>query len=149
MNKSLTGRSLRWLALLASLVLLHGCGWPMDPIPVRKLDFGGNVKRADTGAPVAGAQVEIWLSVPEKVGNAASFVQGQTDASGGFTLRERLRNRAIPPDATVRITPPAGSGLATRTFGGYIRDIFPEISRTGDIDYRYRTTVLLEPAPAP
>lgn len=149
MKGSFSGRSRHWLALVASLVLLHGCGWPMDPVPVRTLDFGGNVKRADTGAPVAEAQVEIWLSVPEKVGTAAPFVQGQTDASGTFALEGRDRNRAIPPDATVRITPPAGSGLATRTFGGYIGDIFPEITRTGDEALRYRTTVLLEPAPAP
>lgn len=138
-------RHTRRLAL-AALLLLGGCVWPMDPVPEWDLSFFGAVRRADTGAPVAGAQVEIRLAHPEDPELHHPPLQGATDANGQFDLRIHERNRVTPPFATIIVTPPAESGLAPRTVGGDVREVFSRISRTGR-DVSYDAVVDLAPAP--
>lgn len=133
----------RFLAL-AALLLLGGC--VLDPVPEWDLSFFGEVRRADTGAPVPGAQVLIRLAHPEDPDPDpdAPTLQGTTDANGQFDLRIHERTRATPPHATLIVTPPAGSGLAPRTVGGRVQDVFTRISRTGR-DVSYDAVVELAP----
>ena len=109
---------------LAALLVLGGCVWPMDPVPEWDLVFQGTVRRADTGAPVPGAQVQVRLAHPNDPNLDARTSQGQTGASGRFDLRRHERSRSTPANATVTVTPPAGSGLAAQTVGGNIPQVF-------------------------
>lgn len=135
---------LSWLVVVAAL---GACQWPMDPTPVRELRFEGSVKNAQTGAPVAGAQVQVWLLPPDEVGSRPVFVEGATDAAGSFALERDYRSRGIPPDLTLRVTPPAATRLAGQTVGGFFRDVFPDVTPFGKLGRRYRTTVQLAPMP--
>lgn len=119
-------RPVRFLAL-AALLLLGGC----DPVPEWDLVFLGAVRRADTNAPVAGAQVLIRLAHPEDTDPDPRTLQGETNANGQFDLRMHIRNRVMPPVATIVVTPPPGSGLNPTTVGGSIQEVFPRISRSG------------------
>lgn len=130
-----------WLVVL----MLGGC----DPVPTWNHRFEGTVSRSAGGAPAAGALVEVWLVHPEAIGASPPLVSGQTDASGRFALRVRERNRALPPHATIRVTPPAGSGLGTQIRGGDVRDVFPDFERSGSYSTYFRTTIVLQPAPGP
>jgi hypothetical protein len=130
-----------WLVVL----VLGGC----DPIPTWNHRFEGTVSRSVGGAPTAGALVEVWLVVPEAIGASAPLASGQTDASGRFALRARVRSRALPPHATIRVTPPAGSGLGPQTRGGDALDVFPGFEQSGSHTTYFRTTIVLEPAPGP
>lgn len=142
-------RSSRLLALLLALVT-GGCVWPMDPVPTWDFEFGGQVLHAGTGAPVAGALVEIWMVHPDNPQATAGvpYLAGYTNASGVFALQKRERVRATPPFATLRVTPPAASSLAARTVGGLISEVFPEVERNGH-RVTYVADIPLNPASAP
>src|SRR5688572_6257680 len=100
------GRPALRLAVLAALLVLGGCVWPMDPVPEWDFIFQGTVRRSDSGAPVPGTQVQVRLSHPNDPNPDALTLQGQTDASGRFDLRLHERARATPANATVTVTPP-------------------------------------------
>jgi hypothetical protein len=131
------------LPVLAALLVLGGCVWPMDPVPEWDFIFRGTVRRSDTGAPVPGAQVQVRLAHPDDPNPDARTLQGQTDASGRFDLRRHERTRATPPNATVTVTPPAGSGLAAQTVGGNMPQVF-EITRD-DQTVTYEADFTLSP----
>lgn len=133
-----------WLVLVAALA---GCQWPMDTTPERKLRFEGSVKSAQTGAPVPGAQVQVWLQLPAEVGAAPPFAEGVTDAAGSFAFERNYRSRAIPPDLTLRVTPPVASGLAARTVGGFYSEVFSDVTIYEEVGRRYRTNIQLAPGP--
>lgn len=133
-----------WLVVLAALA---GCQWPMDTKPARKLRFEGSVKSAQTGAPVAGAQVQVWLRLPDELGSAPPFAEGATDAAGSFAFEREYRSRGIPPDLTLRVTPPAATGLAGYTMGGFFSEVFSDVTVYEELGRRYRTNVQLAPAP--
>ena len=128
---------------LAALLALGGCVWPMDPVPTWDFIFRGTVRRSDTGTPVPGAQVQVRLAHPNEPNPDARTVQGQTDASGRFDLRRHERTRTAPANATVTVTPPAGSGLAAQTVGGNMPQVF-EITRD-DRTVTYEADFTLSP----
>lgn len=135
---------LSWLIVVAAL---GGCQWPMDPTPLRELRFEGTVMNARTGAPVAGALVQVWLNLPNEVGSRPVFAEGPTDATGSFAYERKHRGSVIAPAATLRVTPPAATGLAAQTAGGFLFDVFPDVTPFGKLGRRYRTNVQLAPAP--
>lgn len=135
---------LSWLVVLAAL---GGCQWPMDPTPVRELRFEGSVRNAQTGAPVPGAQVQVWLRLPDEIGPLPPFVEGLTDATGSFTLEGDHRSRGIPAALTLRVTPPSGTRLEGQTAGGLFSNVFPDVTPFGKHGRRYRTSVQLAPMP--
>lgn len=137
-------RGPRFLLPLLACILLAGCPWMMEASPAYDLTFRGQVTRFDNGAAVPGARVEVWVVYPERT-TTEPFVQGHTDAAGGFVLRDDLREFGAPQAVTVRVTPPAGSGLQAATFDGRITDIFPTITRS-DVKYTYTGSFVLQAA---
>jgi hypothetical protein len=141
-------KQLRWASLLLPAgagVLLGGCMWMMDPTAEYQLTYQGRVARSDNGAAVSGARVEIWLDLPHELGNSDPFVQGRTNAAGEFALVETLRSRAVPPDVTIRITPPAGSGLQAGSISGFSREVFARIE-ISNRKHIYTADLVLHPA---
>jgi hypothetical protein len=128
---------------LATLVLA-GCVWPMDPVPEWDFSYQGTVRRSDTGAPVPDAQVQIWFVHPNDWNSDAPSATGQTDVSGRFDIYKRERTRAQPANVTIRVTPPAGSGLAAHTLGGNTRDVFTDIRRS-EHTVTFHTNLVLAP----
>ena len=118
----------------------------MDASTPYDLTYRGRVGRADNGAAVPGALVEIWHLLPEEVGPRDPFVRAQTDPAGEFRVTERLRSYGAPQDATIRVTPPAGSGLQPRTYGGQAGDIFASVTGS-NARYTYRLQIAVEPVP--
>lgn len=113
----------RMTALLTVLLLsLGGCGWPMDPVPNWDYTVHGTVVRAGSAAPVANARVQLWFTSSTGEPEGRPFVDGLTDARGAFRIQGRLRDDVPPPYAAIRVDPPAGSGLASRTLSGVVRD---------------------------
>lgn len=136
---------LRLLPLIA-LGTLSGCLWPMDTVPVMPLQFQGQVL-SPARTPVPGAEVQVWVEPLERAERTAPFVAGRTDADGRFALERRLRSRVPPPVLTLRVIPPASSGLATRTASGLYSEVFREYAEIGKDGSRYSTEVVLAPAP--
>ncbi len=137
----------RLLVPLLASALLAGCVWMMEASPPYDLTFKGRVTRADNGAAVAGARVQVWTDYPVEVGTTAPFAEGKTSQTGDFRLRDELRQFGAPQTVTVRVTPAAGSGLREETFGGEMSDLFPSITG-GDAKYTYTGSFVLQPAAA-
>lgn len=124
-----TSAERRWLSparmatLLAVLLpSLGGCLPPLDPVPDWDYTFQGTALRAGSAAPVAGAQVQVWFLGPIQEPVGPPFLDGVTDAGGGFRMRGRSRSSAAESFAAIRVTPPGGSGLTARTLSGFITD---------------------------
>jgi hypothetical protein len=128
------------------MATLSGCIWPMDTVPVIPLQFQGQVL-SPARAPVPGAEVQVWVEPLERAEVSAPFAAGRTDADGRFTLAGKVRNRVPPPVLTLRVIPPAASGLATKTLSGLYSEVFPDYSELASGASRYRTEVVLAPAP--
>ena len=132
-------------ALLAPLALAS-CVWPMDPVPTWDLRFQGTVTRSSDAAPVAGAQVEVWLDVPEEAKGTRPFATGATNAAGEFVVKKELRTRVPPHWATLRITPRAESRAAPRTIGGEVGQVFSSVARSNR-GVTFKTAIVLDSTP--
>lgn len=146
MTRPLLSRGRAARGLITGLILLGvgGCFIPVFPESQRHFVFGGEVGRADTGAPVPGALVEIRLVHPEDPSLSQAIHRAQTDASGRYRIELRMRVTASPQEVSVRVVPPAGSGLSERTLEGGVGEVFDRITRR-DQHYTYELNVALEP----
>lgn len=136
--------------LTTSLILLlgvGGCFVPVFPESQRHFVFAGEVRRGDTGVPVSGALLEIQLVHPADPSLDAAIHRAQTDASGRYRIALRMRVEAAPQEVSVRVVPPAGSGLAERTLEGGVGDVFDRVTRR-DQHYTYELNVVLDPSAA-
>jgi hypothetical protein len=109
-----TGAALALLALLG----LGGCLPTGESVTTRDVRFEGVVRSAGTSTPVQGALVEVWLNEPAPRADEPPSLTGQTGATGAVVLEGRFRSAIAPRFLGIRVTPPAGSGLAVRTVGG-------------------------------
>lgn len=141
-----TGTRRAWLFALLAPLVLASCVWPMDPVPTWDLRFQGTVTRSADAAPVAGAQVEVWLELPEEASGERPFAIGQTNASGQFVVRKELRSRIPPPWATLRVTPRAESRAEPRTIGGEVDRVFSSVARSGR-GVTFKSAIVLDSTP--
>lgn len=103
----------RYHVLLAGLLLASACTEPLDGKFVA-LQVHGTV-RAPTGAPIAGATLDVRARVP--VTCTDDVDQGGATSTAAGTFSRVLGSWGDPVDVCVwiAITPPAGSGFAPDT----------------------------------
>lgn len=127
----------RSLIPLVACAFLAACPFVSGPTSKYELTFEGQITRADNGAVVPGAHVEIWLRRPDEGRTTEVFAQGQTNQAGEFRFVGERQISGAPQHPIFRVTPPAGSGLQPAS------DEFSFLARS-DRSYSYTADIVLQ-----